>query len=81
MLPGPLLVLALLAPAPQAELPDVLFLPHSAGFVHDVVKRPAPDALAPAVELFALFAEGRMRVTSTPQLPGSPGQRHSTVRR
>jgi type 1 glutamine amidotransferase len=65
MLPVPLLVLALLAPAPQAELPDVLFLTHSAGFVHDVVKRPAPDARAPAEELFARFAEGRMRVTST----------------
>ena len=31
-----------------AEVPRVLFLTHSAGFVHSVVRRPAPDQLAHA---------------------------------
>jgi len=47
------------------EIPRVLFLTHSAGFVHDVVKRPAPDQLAPAERLFSQAASGRFDVTCT----------------
>lgn len=45
------------------ELPAVLFFTHSAGFVHDVVRRPGPGELAPAEELFTRVAAGRFRVT------------------
>lgn len=47
----------------EREPPAVLFFTHSAGFVHDVVKRPAPDALAPAEAIFTEMASGRYRVT------------------
>jgi type 1 glutamine amidotransferase len=49
----------------DTDLPAVLFLTHSAGFVHDVVKRPAPGELAPAERLFTEFASDRFRVTCT----------------
>jgi hypothetical protein len=47
----------------EMELPHVLFFTHSAGFVHDVVKRPAPETLAPAEEIFTAATDGRYRVT------------------
>jgi type 1 glutamine amidotransferase len=64
----PLLPLVLtFVPAVQdeSELPAVLFFTHSAGFVHDVVKRPAPGELAPAERIFTEMASGRWRVTSS----------------
>jgi type 1 glutamine amidotransferase len=45
--------------AEALDIPRVLFLTHSAGFVHDVVRRPAPDVLAPAEALFSSFSSGR----------------------
>ncbi len=59
------LALALLASVQredQKTLPRVLFFTHSAGFVHDVVKRSAPDRLAPAEELLTRAAGGRFTV-------------------
>jgi type 1 glutamine amidotransferase len=49
--------------ARAAELPHVLLFTHSAGFVHDVVKRPGPGTLAPAERIFAEVAASRFRVT------------------
>ena len=49
-------------PAPRA-LPRVLFFTHSAGFVHDVVRRPEGGGLAPAEALFTAAAKGRFEVT------------------
>jgi type 1 glutamine amidotransferase len=46
-----------------ADLPEVLFFTHSAGYVHDVVRRPAPGQLAPAEQAFSQAAAGRFRVT------------------
>jgi len=45
------------------DIRPVLFFTHSAGFVHDVVKRPAPGKLAPAEQIFTEFAAGGLRVT------------------
>ena len=45
------------------DIPPVLFFTHSAGFVHDVVKRPAPPVLAPAEKILTEAASGRFRVT------------------
>ena len=45
------------------DIPRVLFLTHSAGFVHDVVKRPEPGKLAPAEQIFTEMAAERFRVT------------------
>src|SRR5262245_50425910 len=45
------------------DMPRVLFFTHSAGFVHDVVKRPAPNELAPAEAIFSQAAAGRFDVT------------------
>ncbi|MCB9915246.1 MAG: ThuA domain-containing protein [Planctomycetes bacterium] len=45
--------------------PRVLFLTHSAGFVHDVVKRPAPDQLALAEQVLVDAARGRFEVVPT----------------
>jgi hypothetical protein len=45
------------------DLPEVLFFTHSAGFVHDVVARPAPSELAPAERILTQAASGRFRVT------------------
>jgi len=68
-----LLVLALLAAqgslapgyAETLDLPRVLFLTHSAGFVHDVVRRPSPEELAPAEKLFSSFSSGRFALDCT----------------
>ena len=64
------LVIAVAAPAqdsrPQKKL---LFLTHSAGYVHDVVKRPAPDQLS--------FAEKEL----TAILNGVPSRLHAGLRR
>ena len=61
----PLLLALALTPLLQdeADLPAVLFFTHSAGFVHDVVKRPAPDLLAPAEQIFTEMARERFAVT------------------
>lgn len=47
------------------DLPRVLFLTHSAGFVHDVVKRPDPFVLSHAEERLVEAARGRFRVEAT----------------
>lgn len=68
MIPWPLAALLLLrppAPSPQDDLPRVLFLTHSAGFVHDVVRRPDPDTLSIAEVHFARLCEGRYAVECT----------------
>jgi len=49
--------------APAGETPRVLFFTHSAGFVHDVVRRPAPGELSPAERLMTEFLAGRYAVT------------------
>jgi len=61
------LLLALSAGAREGgdESPRVLFLTHSAGFVHDVVRRPSPDELAPAERLLVEFGAPRFRVDCT----------------
>jgi len=70
----PLLVLAFASLAPQQrpvelgyadrlDKPRVLFFTHSAGFVHDVVKRPEPGKLAPAEQIFSQAAAERYQVT------------------
>ena len=56
---------AALAPARSAPLPKVLFLTHSAGFVHDVVKRPSPGELALAERGLSDAAKGRYDVRCT----------------
>ena len=67
----PALALTLLAPTARpfqdatGEPPHVLFFSHSAGFVHDVVKRPAAGELAPAERIFAEMAGERYRVTTS----------------
>ncbi|MFT5732685.1 MAG: type 1 glutamine amidotransferase [Planctomycetota bacterium] len=43
----------------------VLFLTHSAGFTHSVVRRPAPDQLAHAEREFVKASKGRLEVTPT----------------
>lgn len=50
---------------PAGAPPKVLFLTHSAGFVHDVVKRPAPGELAPAEKELFDMAKGRFDVQCT----------------
>jgi hypothetical protein len=47
------------------KLPRVLFLTHSAGFVHDVVKRPDPFVLSLAEEKFTEMAKGSFEVECT----------------
>jgi type 1 glutamine amidotransferase len=60
------LCLALLAAQEQeSDAQRVLFLTHSAGFVHDVVKRPAPDTLSLAEETLSRIAAGRFQVDCT----------------
>ncbi len=54
------------APAPAGradELPRVLFFTQSAGFVHDVVKRPTPVELAPAERILTRVAAGQFELT------------------
>ena len=66
-----LLVLALSTAAPagvsssEGEAPRLLFLTHSAGFVHSVVRRPAPDQLAHAELALKEAAGGRLQVDCT----------------
>ncbi|MBK7645561.1 MAG: ThuA domain-containing protein [Planctomycetes bacterium] len=48
-----------------AKLPRVLFLTHSAGFVHDVVKRPDPFVLSLAEEKFTEMSKGVFEVECT----------------
>ena len=48
-----------------AKRPRVLFLTHSAGFVHEVVKRPAEDELSIAEQALVDAAAGRFDVTAT----------------
>lgn len=47
---------------PAAEIPRVLFLTHSAGYVHDVVRRPSPDQLALAERELIEAARDRLEV-------------------
>jgi len=59
-----LLALAICAQAP-AQTPRVLFLTHSAGFVHDVVKRADPAVLSLAEQEFSAMAKGSFEVECT----------------
>ena len=63
----PPLCLALLGGAqePAADLPRVLFLTHSAGYTHGVVRRPAPDQFAHAERCLMEAAEGRLEIVPT----------------
>lgn len=47
------------------ELPKVLFLTHSAGYMHQVVKRPKPAVLAHAEKRLLEVAKGRFEVFAT----------------
>ncbi|MEX1024719.1 MAG: ThuA domain-containing protein [Planctomycetota bacterium] len=47
------------------SLPKVLFLTHSAGYQHDVVRRPAPDTLALAEAQLVAAAKGRFEVVAS----------------
>ena len=47
------------------EVPRVLFLTHSAGFVHSVVRRPSPDQLAHAERVLTEASQGRLVVDCT----------------
>jgi len=64
-------VVSLLAPvqdgaAPEArEIPRVLFLTHSAGAVHGVVRRSAPDELSHAEAQLVEAAAGKLEVVAT----------------
>jgi type 1 glutamine amidotransferase len=57
------------AEAEAGPLPRVVFLTHSAGFVHDVVKRPRPGIFAHAEERLIEAAHGRFDLLAT-QDPG-----------
>ncbi len=64
----PLVLLAAgAASTPDAapDLPRVLFLTHSAGFEHPVVKRPSPDALSHAEAAFVDMTRGAYDVVAT----------------
>ncbi|MCE9596295.1 MAG: ThuA domain-containing protein [Planctomycetes bacterium] len=52
-------------PKSGEPLPKVLFLTHSAGFVHDVVKRPTPNELSIAERGLTDAANGRFDVRCT----------------
>lgn len=59
-------VLALInGPAGQAPLPKILFLTHSAGYQHDVVRRPAPDRMSLAEEQLVAATRGMFEVVAT----------------
>lgn len=51
--------------AKPGPLPKVLFLTHSAGFVHDVVRRKSPDELALAERALIEALDGRYEVRCT----------------
>ena len=54
------------APKPKPAIrPKVLFLSHSAGFMHDVVKRPAPGELSLAEREFVELAKDDFEVIAT----------------
>ena len=53
------------APAEPRALPKVLFLSHSAGFVHDVVKRPSPGELSFAEQELVALTRGVFDVVAT----------------
>jgi len=53
------------APDAPGALPRVLFLTHSAGFMHDVVRREKPDQLAFAEARMVEFSKGRFEVECT----------------
>lgn len=62
----PLVVVLLLCVVATAqERPKVLFLSHSAGFVHPVVKRPTSDTLSLAEERLRDLGKGKYAVTPT----------------
>lgn len=63
----PPLCLALLqgAPIAEPELPRVLFVTESAGFVHSVVKRPSPNEPSHAERMLAQYARTRLELTVT----------------
>jgi uncharacterized protein len=50
---------------PDADTPRVLFLTHSAGFTHSVVRRPNADTPALAERQLIQTADGQLRVTAT----------------
>ena len=49
----------------EPELPKLLFLTHSAGFEHEVTKRPRPHIYSHAEERLIEAAQGRFEVTAT----------------
>jgi len=53
------------APDAPRALPRVLFLTHSAGFMHDVVRREKPEQLAFAEARMVEFSKGRFEVDCT----------------
>lgn len=72
MLSSPVLLslaLSTAATAPEGsdagEAPRLLFLTHSAGFVHSVVRRPEPEQLAHAERALVEAADGRLVVDCT----------------
>lgn len=63
----------------QDDLPEIIFLTHSAGFTHGVVKRPDPYVLAYAEERLIEAAAGRYRVTATQDCAEINAERLSEV--
>ncbi len=61
----PLFLLSSNAAQEKSEQPRLLFLTHSAGFVHDVVRRPTPDALSIAETGLIAAAGERYSVVAT----------------
>jgi acetyl esterase/lipase/type 1 glutamine amidotransferase len=47
------------------KAPRVLFLTHSAGYVHEVVKRPSPDKLSLVEEKLESFSRGQLDLVET----------------
>jgi uncharacterized protein len=81
-LTAPALVSPALAQRSRREPPRVLFLTHSAGFTHSVVKRPASGELAHAERTLIEAARGRLMVYPTQdcsQINGENLKKYSAV--
>ncbi len=70
-------VLAVVTCGSFAQKPEVLMLTHSAGFTHDVVKRPAPDQPALAESQLVATTGERLRVVPTQQCDDVTAERLS----
>ena len=69
------LVIAAAAPAQDSRpKKKLLFLTHSAGYVHDVVKRPAPDQLSFAEKELTEILKGGSRSTARRTAPSSTAE-------